>query len=329
MTLQDAEDSRTDIRGEFLDLKKHYVRVHGWLPAFQKYSKAKKRKVQYLTLCAKQAIDVRYFALKGLLYRNKERNEYPSLTFIESNDEDYAAIAEALGKVRLGVRGRLEDVLLDEQDASHDDLVQSFPYDVVNLDFCGDIVPREDHPYSETLRCITRIVELQAAYGQAEWHMFLTFRAQQARGHEGAHGELCDIVEGNLHDATLKAAYGEREAPDVMLRNDYPEFLRIGICKLLAHIARVNGYRMALDGTFSYSRHKGAYHIVKVVAGFDKIRKSLPNPHEEQSAYQGSVKCLFESSPQLVERVLGGVRELVNQELLGVLSELSEARIVP
>lgn len=329
MTLRQTEKSRVEVRGEFLDPKKHYVRLNGWLPAFARYSGPRKRKVQYLTLCAKQAIDVRYFAQKGVLYRNREGNEYPSLTFIEANDEDYAAITESLGKVRLGIHGRLEEVLLNADDVSHQDLVQSFPYDVVNLDFCGDILPRKDHPYSKTLRCISKIIKLQAEKETPQWHMFLTFRAHPGQGNDEAHTQLCDIVQGNLARAEFRAAYGERAQPDVLLNADYPEFLRVGVCKLLARLARDEGYSLTIDGTFTYSRRDDAYSIVKIVAGFTRIRTGMPNTPREDAAYGACVTGLFGSNAVAVDEVIEGEHARIDADLRPVLAELDAANVVP
>src|SRR5262245_49132003 len=127
----ETQKERRTGRIDFRDLKKHYVRVKGWLPAFRTYSAATSGRVQYLTFCAKEAIDVRYFAQKGVLARNEEGNEYPSLTFVESDEEDYAIIAETLGRVRLAIHGDFEMVLLDRGHPRHQDLLGSFPYHVV------------------------------------------------------------------------------------------------------------------------------------------------------------------------------------------------------
>src|SRR5437763_904417 len=134
------QDDRHRGQRDFRDWKKHYVRTNGWLRAFEQCKKHY-GDVQYLTLCAKEAIDVRYFAQKGLLARNAEQNEYPTLTFVEADVEDYAFIAESLAKVRLAVHDTLEDALLKRDNPFYEELADSFPYHIANLDFCGHIVP--------------------------------------------------------------------------------------------------------------------------------------------------------------------------------------------
>jgi hypothetical protein len=324
-TFANTQTERRRGRSDFQDPKKHYVRMRGWLPAFQASSQATNGKVRYLTLCGKLALDIRYFAQKKLLKRNEEANWYPDVTFVESDDEDYAIIAESLGRVRLGIKGQLEEVLLDPTHVSYDDLKSSFPYDIINLDFCGAIVPKHDHPYSATLRCIDRVVELQASSNpRLDWRLFLTFNASKGASHEDANAQLCDMIKENLKTEENRSAYGTRSKPENLLANEYPEFLRIGIAKFLAFIGRAHGYEMSIEQSFSYSRHDGAYRIVKVVANLRNLRSGtdIPSPAKEQQAYDTAVKRLFSSAPVDVDAELASCREEIERELELVRAEL-------
>lgn len=314
---------------DYRDLKKHLVRVDGWLPAFARHSNARGSHVRYLTLCAKEAIDVRYFAQRGLLARNDAKNEYPSLTFIEADEEDYAVIAETLGRVRLGVRARLEDVLLDRQHPSHADLAATFPHEVVNLDFCGDIIPRGDHPYGETLRCIDKVLELQAD-AAAGWHMFITFRALRTRTNDEANVQLQEIIDGNLARGDFREAYVGRPLPAILVETAYPEFLRVSISKFLAHAGRNRGYAVEIESSWVYSRREGAYHIVKLVAALRPLRprNSLPNPYQEGLQYDQAVAAIFRSQPRDVDQEIQEREDEIRQELDPVLRELEELGIV-
>src|SRR5262245_46691360 len=124
---REAQEGRRRGQQDYRDLKKHFVRVNGWLPIFVRHAQARGASLRYLTLCSKEAIDVRYFASKGLLARNDEKNAYPMLSFVESDTEDYAVIAETLGRCRLGVHAKLEDVLLDNSHEVHGVFAASFP----------------------------------------------------------------------------------------------------------------------------------------------------------------------------------------------------------
>src|SRR5260370_41534202 len=103
----DIERRRRKAKSTYTDIKKHYVRLNGWLPVFRRYFQLRGGTVTYLTLCAKYAIDVRYFRQKGLLLYDDEQKAYPTVTFIEKDAQDYAIIAEGLGTTRLGIKGDL------------------------------------------------------------------------------------------------------------------------------------------------------------------------------------------------------------------------------
>jgi hypothetical protein len=331
--LSATQTSRKDRKRDYRDLKKHYVRVNGWLPIFDRHAKAKGSDLRYLTLCSKEAIDVRYFASKGMLARSDEKNAYPCLSFVESNVEDYAIIAETLGRCRLGVHARLEDVLLNYGHEEHAAFTGSFPYDIVNLDFCGEVMPKLDHPYSETVRCIERIVELQREKDPAlEWHMFLTFRTHRVQHNEEANQQLREILDGNLASNDLKSAYGERADPGTLLSSDYPEFLRLGVAKYLAYCAERCRYRMTLESSWRYARHGGSYHMVKLVAGLRPLWKpqALPNPAQARQQYEAAVAEVFRSAATDVEAALAdpAVSKDVQNELDLVISELRELRVV-
>src|SRR5260370_19347847 len=109
----DIERRRKKTKSSYTDIKKHYVRMDGWLPVFRRYSELRGEALRYLTLCAKYAIDVRYFRQKGVLPYDEKQKIYPTLTFIEKDAQDYAIIAESLGTTKLGIRGDLEDILVN------------------------------------------------------------------------------------------------------------------------------------------------------------------------------------------------------------------------
>jgi hypothetical protein len=329
-SFEKTQSGRQKARIDFRDEKKHYVRVNGWLPVVSSYKRETRGRVRYLTLCGKEAIDVRYFAQKGVLQRNDSMNEYPDLTFIEADDEDYAIIAETLGRVRLSLRARLEDALLNPNHISHKDLVSSFPYHVLNLDFCGSIVPKDDHPFSETLQCIDKVVELQAGAGAMRWHLFLTFRAQRSRANEEANNQLCAIVNGNLDQAEARQAYGDRPPPNGLLENAYPEFLRLSIAKFLANCAMKHNCAVHIESTWIYSRNEGEYHIVKLVVLLSLLRhpQRIPNPHAERGAYKNAVEAIFGSRATDVDREIEAAAEATQRDLRPVLDELERLGIV-
>lgn len=329
---RETQRQRRRGRGDFRDLKKHFVRVNGWLPILRVHARRTGSQVKYLTLCAKEAIDVRYFANEGLIPRNREANEYPTLTFVESDEEDYAIIAETLGRVRLAIRGRIETVLLDRTHASHGELVESFPHDVINLDFCGDVVPPNDHPYSTTLRCIDKTIQLEAESQADTWHLFVTFRAQGGRGNPEAVAELTQVISDNLSDDTCRAAYGGRPLPAQLQVDTFHEFLRLGVAKFIAHRASHWGYAVVIESSWVYGRRDATYHIVKLVMGFTRFQRQgqLPNPGQQHGTYQDGVRAIFRSNATDVDQRLetAASRAQVQRALAPILAELNRLGVV-
>jgi hypothetical protein len=118
---------------------------------------------------------------------DNEQKSYPTVAFVERDAQDYAAIAEGLGTTKLAIKGDLEEILVNpQQNPENSELLRrSFPYDVINLDFTGQVVREEDPPYSQTIRAIEKIIELQNVTGCDRWHMFLTFMARpETANHE-------------------------------------------------------------------------------------------------------------------------------------------------
>lgn len=335
---REIERRRKRAKSSYTDLKKHYVRLEGWLPVFQGYARQQNRSVRYLTLCAKYAIDVRYFRNKGVLEYDETQRIYPTVAFAEKDAQDYAIIAETLGTVMLGIKGDLEEILVrpDENPDNSEKLRKSFPYDIINLDFTGEVVREDDPPYSITIRAIERIIELQIDANAQHWHMFLTFRACPQTANHEADQELRGIIEQNFQNVQARAAYGARPAPEQLVHDHYEEFLRIGIAKFLANSAAQRGYASVLEGSYFYPRippdGDPRYHIIKLIVEFNAIRaaRNLPNPRRAMAAYENSVPQIFGSRPVDVYVQLGdrATRQRIADDLRPVLDELEQLRIV-
>lgn len=335
---RDIEDRRRRARSTYRDVKKHYVRLNGWLPVFRECWGRRGDNLNYLTLCAKAAIDVRYFRQKGVLPYNDEQKIYPTLTFVERDAQDYAVIAEALGTTKLGIKGDLEAILVSPAQNAENAarLESSFPYDIINLDFTGEVVRAGDPPYSQTIRAIERIIQLQSESDCPLWHMFLTFRACRETSNHEADGELRAIIEGNLRNQRARTAYGTRPSPRDLRQQLYQEFLRIGMTKFLASSSSQRGYGCTLENSYIYPRspreHGPSYHIVKLVVRFNAIRgsRNLPNPERARAAYENAVPQIFSSRPVDVNAALQTPATWLTtqNDLQPVLDELQEQGVV-
>ena len=105
---------------------------------------------------------------------------------------------------------------------------------MVNLDFTGEVVRPKDPPYSNTLKAIEKLVELQSNYDLQRWHMFLTFRAAAATTSGPGAEQLCELLKSNLVDDEAKKAYGTRPSPTKMFKEQFSEVIRLGAAKVVA-----------------------------------------------------------------------------------------------
>jgi len=334
---REMEARRRHARSSYMDVKKHYVRMMGWLPVLKRYAASRKGGVRYFSLCAKLALDIRYFRRAGVLPYDDQEKRYPTVGFVEQEAQDYATISETLGKTRLGIHGNLERVLLRPDECPEDSqaLKQSLPYDVVNLDFTGDVIPVRDAPYSSTIRGIEKLVALQMECGARDWHMFLTFRACRSTANEEATTELLEILESNLREREALAAYGDRPRPSVVRDSEYQEFLRVGFAKYLAGSAAHAGLAMTLEGSYVYPRQPvngPPYHIVKLIVGFSPLRslRELPDRAAEHAAYRRAVPAILRSASVDVAGALANVstKRAVSADLAQLIREVKSLGVV-
>ena len=326
------EKRRQRAKSSYKDLPKHYVRKIGWLPVLREYADTRAAGPRYFTLCAKEAIDVRYFRQCGVLPFDPGERSYPTVTFVEREAQDYAFIAETLGQTRLGLLGDLEAIVLHPADFpdEHKRLLATFPHDVVNLDFTGEVVRQNDPPYSDTLKAIERLVELQSSFNLQRWHMFLTFRAAAATTSKPGAEQLRALLENNLANDEARQAYGTRPSPTKMFKEQFSEVIRLGAAKVVAAKAAGCGFRMAIHGSYRYPRKPSAapsYDIVKLILVFDRTRDTtdIPDPHVGTQVYRECVPGIFNSKAINVRGQLKGqVKESVSNDLAPLLEELAD-----
>ena len=329
---RETEERRRRARSSYRDLPKHYVRKIGWLPVLREHAAARAAGPRYFTLCAKEAIDVRYFRRCGVLPFDPQERSYPTVTFVEREAQDYAFIAETLGQTRLGLLGDLEAIVLHPANYpdEHKRLLSTFPHDVVNLDFTGEVVRQNDPPYSDTIKAIEKLVELQSNFDLRRWHMFLTFRAAAATTSRPGSEQLRTLLENNLANDEAKRAYGTRPSPTKMFEGQFSEVIRLGAAKVVAAKAAGCGFRMAIHRSYRYARNPRAapsYDIVKLILVFDRTRDTtdIPDPHVGAQVYRECVPGIFNSEAINVRGQLRGqVRESVSNDLAPLLEELAD-----
>lgn len=165
-------DSFSDFGQWWDDPKKHYKRMNHWLPHLRGIASRLKgsRGIRYFSLCARHMIDVFMLVDEKLLIIDAN-GEIHGVQYCEMLDTWYTEIRQIVARESSGFYGRLEDVALFQdtpytqsfktigdiererlkkgEELTSEQLAElyqketslqfrgSFPYDYINLDFCG------------------------------------------------------------------------------------------------------------------------------------------------------------------------------------------------
>src|SRR5437879_5874460 len=175
-------------------LKKHTKRSQSWLHRARELSDeiGDVRPFRYFTLCALPMIDVFMLSKEQTLEHDEEFGNISDVVFCELDQEHYPEIIEMIGVEGAGFLGELERLVLfedtdetaefptlqsiqlelenqDLEDAKRDMLMlkrqhlefaNKFPFDFLNLDFCGYYYPKPPG-ILQINRTVNRMVELQ------------------------------------------------------------------------------------------------------------------------------------------------------------------------
>jgi hypothetical protein len=239
--------------------KKQYVREYGWKDVIHEFVKIREAEgltqpIRYLTLAGANATDI------GILYRAGLLQLHQGKLQVAICDKDNAlniqnSLRTTVGEVLVATTKDLHKALRDE----NDDLVQMFPFDVINCDFCDTAlkcIPDDDsYPNIES---INKIFEYQRG---KDFLLFLTSRAMAA-----VHPDILDVIKDNLEIAEFNNAYVEvygDESPQKCTK-DLTQFSLIIYSKLIAKFAKNFGYKISDKFVAKYDRGKkdGRYYMI-------------------------------------------------------------------
>lgn len=233
---------------------KQYVRREGWVRWIQNYVERRQaegvnKPWTYLTLPGKNALDIGFLCQKGLLERGGEGFQKT----VAICDNRWASwVEKRIGPLIASSRKSLEKVIWQQQDP----LVTNFPYDVINLDFCGTLLQNEGprERIIETIRCLEEIFELQRGCG---FLLLLTTRTGDDQFGEEAEAELRKVLLHNVDEedefrVKYEARYGSVDL--IPCLESFTEFTQIVIPKIIARIARDDFYLVVERFAAKYNR---------------------------------------------------------------------------
>jgi len=320
------------------DLPKHYVRRYGWLEAAKQQKRAiRTRSMRYFTFCAAGAIDVFMLERAEILKRSATTEWLEGVYFCEKNEEDFGRIADFIGSPEQGFQGDFADIVLFEDDGlegkqleddilysretrkrlrvkdAHNRLRQAFPFDIINLDVCGNMFPPRKRIIERLLRSILQILKWQTddRFECERFTLFLTVRIDAEHTNQNAIAQLKSRVADNMTNVKFQEAfstrYGHNDVNELVHQN-FAEFLCVAFPKFMIHHALFElGWKVACGPTYLYNRNYSRdenqqYQIMHTVSVYERILKRPDMRSEDQ--YIQAVTQLINNPVKWVDKVL-------------------------
>lgn len=234
-----------------LGAAKQFVRREGWVKVIQGYLRRRvndgvNRPLKYLTLPGQNASDIGLFWKRGLLQQSADGKLNVAIC-----DRDYADEVTlnltALGGPLTSTSRQLHEDLNDVQNSK---LRPHFPFDVINLDICGCLVPARKENEMRTLQLIFRLQRRQS---------FLLLLTTRPESNPNSSAKLPGFIRNNIRrESRFKAAYVERYGSDDVAPAvaDVTSFSQMVIPKMVARMSSRYGYRTREYFAARYTRPK-------------------------------------------------------------------------
>lgn len=347
------------------DLKKHQKRCDHWLPHWKAVAAliGKAREIRYFTLCARSMIDVFMLVRERLIVLDSENYAISSIRFCECDAEQFAEIKDLIAREDAGVFGRLEDIVLFKDDdftaqcptlasitaklederlqddytqidrlqlkRTHIEVMATFPYDFINLDFCDYYYPNPPDMLriNETVR---RVLDWQRRSSDDggkvqldEFILAVTCRHDDSFP-KPAEDRLVALVEENCatsdyYKEQLVKTRGTAEVQE-WLGSNRQDFFFAGWPKDIGRSAKEYGWSMDILDYVYYERqgdHSNSYVIACLVARF---KRANSNPDYLKAA----LHALDAGNRQLIGNVDPASKD--GQRLIKNLSEVVALR---
>lgn len=360
------------------DVTKHYVRSDGWLEAFKFRNRRVRRAIvggrrtqplTYFTFFASSDIDVFMLERAKLIKRDKDSGRLEYIYYCDADEQEFARIASLIGSGEAGFMERFESFVLFKDNrhtrgrtefdptesipddaairrtfgckALHDKFVSLFPFDVINLDFYGNLFPPNLTVYSPLLQSIEKIFEWQNSNSINDDHtcegftIFLTIYIQRDFMNQKALQQLIRTANGNLIYPQLQEAFSRRYPhgdPVRLMEENFPVFFSIMLPKVIAKMARKHGWAGAHRKIYLYNRPEvGDYHMMTSIVCYEPFRdlECLPGQSDEDrflEYYLPEIASVFQHKPADVNARLSSGGAILMRKISADLSSIIDFR---
>ena len=260
----EAEALRGYRRWEFHPTKQ-YVRQHGWLEPVQSYLERRAGAQvgdhwTYLTLPGEDALDVGFFHQKGLL--DRRLGVWETLAIC-----DRYFGAQVVNRIGQPMKGWAQCTIEDLVFQPEHPLTSNFPYEVINLDYCGPLLFGANDRL-QVGRHVTALRRIFALQRRCSFMLLLTTKnGRQAFSHV-AREMMTELLQWNIENdeafrSRYQSSFGSEDA--VACTDDFPQFAQLVLPKVIADCAREWAYEIEEVFAARYVRDDGAgnaYHMI-------------------------------------------------------------------
>lgn len=277
-------------RGFSDDLIKHYIRYHYWEKRIRDLMRTRKiNSVKYFSLCGEEAIDIRLFRRKKLIGGSAGSGSAdPPFVFCEEKDTSFEILSKTLEEGR-GVKGAIEKIATNSKEQEFGKFWSYFPFDVINLDFWGDI-HKTDVDCKDIFYAIRSII-FQQALLKEHYELWITERAIDERAAYVIKDEYRSLVTHNLNEIErFKTKFGQEFKNRSVSALSFDDLARIGFLKWLIYQVKCAFSIVESIQVIVYKRVDKDKKIYKLYNFFIRIKPyeqvPLPSP-----ASQAAIRC--------------------------------------
>ena len=323
---------KTDFREFENDILKHYIRVHCWMPRIKKLLHARGIKsIRYLSLCASTAFDARLFGREGLIDFLKDKPV--PFVYCESDKKSFDILQDSFKKSSLGFHGKIEEIATSSDNHHYGDFWGTFPIDVINLDFWGDIHKAQD-TVKNIFYAILKIISHQSLLREP-YELWITWRAKPDRVANNIENAYLELIDQNRGDNPKFEGAFSGDFPNTTTSDlDVEDLVRIGFIKWILYITNKEFSIVDKDNTevLVYSRRDKDGKVFRMYNFLIRIKPyetiTIPSPACEAAKFcnrkYGSNLYLCFTKPRDIDREYRGKLPNEKQRLKEDLSKLVE-----
>jgi len=306
---------------ETCPLKQH-IRAKLWKDYM---GKLRKNKLKYLTLYCSSMMDIKYFTNAG--YVNYEDDSYHGVTAITDKEGDYSdAISRVKGRPELLKFGRLHKLI----EKKEQDLIDQFPFDAINLDYCNHIYGENQSAFlSSNLEDIRQIIKKQAEKTCPEFVFFITTRTDKnsKKGIGFSRSFIKVLQDGitlnNDNNVDFREKYTDiykDKTPAELYRSLYDNFITIGLIKLVAMELATRNYAIMDCSAYWLIRNQGSPELDLLHLALHIRRDKAKRVSTRKVSQMGARFYIEKGAAKILDRIksseISSINEIDDRERL-------------